>query len=252
MGGLFDTAATGPADAPDSPCPPDSPMRAPVKGLFTTVTPPRPADVSARRPKPQKPERNRKAERRRRSLVDSLESKCVASNGDIDKEKVIRTLQDSLTTLDPSYKRDRKQAAMLRSLATGLRRQGRDQTSTGVARSVAALVSDGVGGQYSHKAATLSLGMKRTAPQASRRSVNHAVLGGSSTAVVFSKRRKFLNKKFSDPVDVSVREFAYAYCKYEEKTYVSTLSADAVYQLYCKYHDAKGSYFPDGMYSICL
>lgn len=197
--------------------------------------------IAAPRPKPaKKQQRTRPRERRAVQVVDDLSSRLTGAEGFVDSVEVVETLRRSLKMVDPEYVRGQKALSLVDALRSGLSQQGKDKTSRGIARAVGDLASDGLrlGASYSATAASSMLGVavsgKRTRDQV------------VSAVESFLKPRKRHKQAFSMGVKKAVAEFAFAYCKYEEKQYVSVLPARQVWEIYCIHHDRDSQFYRMG------
>lgn len=191
--------------------------------------------------------RDRSLERRAQRVVEAVADDSCGSDGLPDPQAVTETLRRSLELVDPEYKRARQAYAVVGSLRRGLARQGKDKVSSGVKRALVDIVVSGAAsGTYSVASGCALLGVssrgKLTNPDERR-----------STADSFLRPRKRLKQGFKISVEKAVREFALCYCKYEEKTYVSVLCANAVWAIYCLYHDKQGRFYSTGnnVHRVC-
>lgn len=197
---------------------------------------------SASVPKPvtgSKSWQGRPVRRRAQLILDRLFSELRPAHGVHTHDEVVRTLRTSLCMVDPAFARAQQAVHVVDALRTGLAKQTRDQTSRGITRAISDLVSDGSGiGTYSVSAARQLLGISVSRKRAGQPS--------SSTADSFGKQRKKHKQAFAIEVKKAVEEFAFAYCKYEEKQYVSVLPAIHVWDIYCVHHDREGSFYAMG------
>lgn len=206
-----------------------------VSGRRVSPAVPVPTPVSA-----STPWQSRSVRRRARRIVDGLFSELRPTHGDQTHTEVVSTLRKSLNIVDPDYARAQQALQVVDALRRGLARQGTDQTSRGVSRAIADLVSDGTGsGTYSATAASELLGIS-----VARKRVGDRL--AASTADSFGRQRKRHKQAFSIEVKKAVAEFAFAYCKYEEKEYVSVLPSVHVWDVYCAHHDRDGDFYAMG------
>lgn len=241
MPNLFSAALSGSDEDLDpsldvEPVPPRA-----LVGLFDCPEDVPASEVAVQRPARQKPERSRGDERRRLKLLADITPPDASSC----PTGVVKLLRDTLVAVDPEYKRALKAAAMMSAVSRGLQHQGADDVSVGVKRAVKALVADGLDEKrYSAGDAASLLRCKASALRGKRDRESGTVASSTSEAV--TKKRKARRDKFSSEIERAVREFAYAHCKFEEKTYVSLLTCEAVWLLYCKHHDCHGNFFTSG------
>lgn len=150
----------------------------------------------------------------------------------------IEVLRFTLERYDPQYKRAMQSLGLVDAIRTGFARQPKNQDSRGFAKALQDIAFQGSAQRnYSRSAAAEMLGMGRK-----RRGQS------SSGDILESLREPRKRRKTAFGMDVvkAVAEFAYCYCKYEEKKYVSTLTADSVWKIYCQYHNRAGDFFPMG------
>lgn len=149
-------------------------------------------------------------------------------------EEALATLKYTLDRYDPQYKQARQALGLVGALREGFAKQPKTKSARGVAKVVQDMAFQGVSAHnYSRSGATKMLGMgRKRQAQSSAGRLNEPI-----------KRRK---NAFGMDVKKAVAEFAYCYCKYEEKKYVSTLTSDSVWKLYCQHHNRVGDFFPTG------
>lgn len=186
---------------------------------------------------------SRKSTRRATKIVDDLFGDLDPAEGGHLRSEAVCTLRNSLKIVDPDYVRAQQALKIVGAVRTGLARQGKDKTSRGVARALGDLVSDGAAsGEYSTAAARALLGVS-----VRRRKASSEL---ACTAGSFDKARKKHKSAFGINVKKAIAEFAFAYCKFEEKKFVSVLPAIQVWELYCTLHDEGGAFYSMGNFNV--
>lgn len=196
-----------------------------------------PGDASCRHGR-----RNRRIEREANALFQGLIEKGL------DTQEAVDVFRYGLEMFDDGYKSALKAQRLVRAMRNGFAMQGSDKESRGVARAVQDVVFAGAkswGYSKTEAAAMLGMGRKRMKLTAS------SSCGSSTRESFFAPRQKNKNA-FGDHIKRAVAEFAYCYCKFEEKRFVSTLPSVAVWRLYCQYHDSNGGFYPMGRYRYSM
>lgn len=183
--------------------------------------------------------RSRKVEREASTLFQGLIDRGFSA------EEAVDVFRYGLEQFDSGYKHALKAQRLVGALRDGFAAQASDKESRGIARAVQDVAFAGAsqwGYTRTEAAAILGMGRKR------RKLAASSSCGSSTRASFFAPRRKHANA-IGFEVKRAIAEFAYCYCKFEEKRFVSTLPAVAVWKLYCQYHDREGHFFPMGRYS---
>lgn len=181
--------------------------------------------------------RGRNIETPAQRLVESVANDSCDAHGVVNQQQVIEILRRSLEMVDPEYQRAKEARALVDCMRHRLACQGKDSISKGVKRALADIVMSGAGaGTYTVATGCAMIGVSRKGKQERREERR-------CTSDSFARPRKKNKLALGVNVAQAVREFALCYCKYEEKTYVSVLSAYAVWELYCVYHDKQGRFF---------
>ena len=163
----------------------------------------------------------------------------MGANGVYDHVSLVATLRGLLHKHDPEYRLVSERATMLTRLSEGLRRQDSTATGLGVKRAVFDQLAAGVvAGEYSKRALGRQLHVSR------KRTISASM--APSTTLSVKKRKGVYKNKLLVTVEVAVREFVYAHSKFDEKNAICALTKTLLFELFCRFHDKAGNFFPEG------